>query len=120
MQPNKRSWRTLVPPDSVTMRAPAQCACCRAPAPDWIWQPCGPKDAPDKHIMFEWAGGHYRGFLALHICEACKARVESHHALPFAYKSAWWVCGYTGDMIRCVTKAEAFALCGLSAEKGVT
>lgn len=105
-----KAWAALIAPRKV--RAPSRCCSCHAPAPDWIWQPEGPKSGADRHVMFEWAGSHYRGFLALHVCEACKVKIESHQAVAFHYKTAWWTCMGDGAMVRAVTRAEAFTRAG--------
>ena len=49
----------------------------------WTWQPFGPDD---KIASFTTPGYHYRGFPALHVCDACKGIIETADAIRFHYK----------------------------------
>lgn len=58
------------------------CSSCRIGAATWSMQPFGPDDAP----TFVMPGSHYRGFPALPVCDACKARVQSGEQIAVTYR----------------------------------
>jgi hypothetical protein len=49
----------------------------------WAWQPFGPGE---DYNCFTFEGEHYRGFAALHVCDACKKRIQAGGAATWRYK----------------------------------
>lgn len=60
-----------------------KCHVCHDRPATWTWQPCGPGE---NLKLFTLPGHHYRGFLALPVCDDCKARVERGDDVAFTYK----------------------------------
>jgi hypothetical protein len=69
-----------------------KCAICgKSDSPDGmaIWQPFGPHER--VRDAFEFPGFHYRGFPALHVCDACRNRVMTGHKVQFYYKGTTYI-----------------------------
>ena len=65
------------------MRKCASCASKMADDCGWMWQPCGPAETV---ASFTLPGSHYRGFVAVRICDSCKEAIERGEPREFTYR----------------------------------
>lgn len=52
----------------------ARCRICKENPREYSWQPFGP-DEPQR--SFYAPGWHYRGFIAIPVCDECKRKIQS-------------------------------------------
>lgn len=63
------------------------CSICHAGEVEWTMQPNG----PGEDIVFTFPGSHYRGFMAVNICDACHSAVNRGERVEFAYRGVPYV-----------------------------
>lgn len=79
-RPKKKDTKnTAKRPKAPTMRA---CSICHAHEVVWTMQPNG----PGEDIVFTTPGSHYRGFMAVNVCDECHNAVNRGDRVDFDYQ----------------------------------
>ena len=61
-----------------------KCTICKQNEATWTWQPFGPDESPNLFVL---PGNHYRGFVAIKVCDNCKEYYQSGNLVKFTYKN---------------------------------
>jgi hypothetical protein len=63
-------------------RGPQKCGICHNEEVIWTMQP----DGPGEDIIFAFPGSHYRGFMAVNVCDTCHDVVLRGERVVFTYR----------------------------------